>query len=121
MTMRALFGICLALVLGCTAYVAVAVDESCMWQQQSVADKTCSQKEAETMISSYQLRATHTRVGTLRSAPSEKQLSKLCTEGNAAREAMALQLSGRMEQQEASAFSRGDMVKRLVKLKQPCA
>ena len=118
----------LSLGLALAGISALAAGEMCSNGSEPGAVNLCNNTDAvrEQQIqpperSAYLERAFHTRVGTQRAALDPAQRDALCKKGNASREALALRLAQRLDEDGADSITRGNMVERKVMLKLPCA
>ena len=118
----------LAFGLGWSSLAAHGADEDCANSAASGSANPCNSNtstqaadDAPPARSAFLERALRTRVGTHRAALRTENRDDLCQQGNASREAMALHLAARLDQDGADNVTRGNSVERKVRLKLPCA
>ena len=118
----------LAFGLGWSSLAAHSADENCAEGTASDSANLCNPNasaqaadDAPPARSAFLERALRTRVGTHRAALRANNRDDLCQQGNASREAMALHLAARLDQDGTENVTRGNSVERKVRLKLPCA
>ena len=119
----------LAFGLGWSSLAAHGADENCAEGTATGSANSCNPNASAQKAdyappparSAFLERALRTRVGTHRAALRADNRGDLCQQGNASREAMALHLAARLDQDGADNVTRGNSVERKVRLKLPCA